>query len=182
MSNIDGFAASLFEEAKRFLELARTAAVNQDEAGQAGYSHATIMLAFGALEAHVNAVADEMALQKGLSVHDKAVLLEKDVKLDDGRYKLSTALKMYRLEDRILFLHARFTSKPVDKSTWLPALRTATGYRNSLTHPKSATEVTIKNAEDTIYAIIESLDALYLAIYKKSLPVRSLGLHSKLSF
>lgn len=140
------------------------------------------MLAFGALEAHVNAVADEMSLQKGLSVHDKAILLERDVRLDDGRFKLSTSLKMYRLEDRILFLHARFSSKSVDKSTWLPSLKAATGYRNGLTHPKSAAAMTIKNAEDTIYAIIEALDALYLAIYKKPLPVKGVGLHSKLSF
>lgn len=182
MSSIDGFAAGLFEEAKRFLELAKTAAANHDQAGQAGYSHAAIMLAFGALEAHVNAVADEMALQKGLSVHDKAILLEKDVKLDDGRYKLSNTLKIYRLEDRILFLHARFSSKPVEKSIWLPSLKTVTNYRNELTHPKSASSVTIKNTEDTIYAIIETLDALYMAIYRTAFPVKSRGLHSKLSF
>lgn len=181
-TNIDEFAADLLEESKRFLELAKISESNGDHAGRQAYLHATIMLAFCGLEAHINAVADEMLLTKGLSVHDRAVLQERDVRLEDGKFRLRKELKIYRLEDRILFLHSRFSAQPLDKSTWLSALKTATGFRNQLTHPKGVATPTISNAESAILAIIAVIDALYMAIYKKSFPAKARGIQSKLTF
>jgi hypothetical protein len=54
--------------------------------------------------------------------------------------------------------------------------------RNKLTHPKGAHPVTIENARDALTAVITSLDVLYMAIYKKGLPVANLALHSLLTF
>lgn len=182
MAEIDGFAASLLEESKRFLERANEADSNQDSIGREAFLHATIMLAFCGLEAHVNAVADEMSLTKGLSVHDKAILQEKDVKLEDGRFRLKNSLKIYRLEDRMLFMHARFSSQPLNKSTWLPSLQVASKLRNQLTHPKSVSAVTILSAQAVVMAVVDAIDALYMAIYKKPFPSKVRGYQSKLSF
>ena len=48
-----------------------------------------------------------------MTVHDKSILLEREVRLDKGQFTLSKTLKMVRLEDRIQFLHAHFSGKPL---------------------------------------------------------------------
>jgi hypothetical protein len=68
------------------------------------------------LEAHVNAIAEEFALLKDLPAHDRSVLLEEEVRLENGEFALGS-FRMIRLEDRILFLHGKFSGSPLDKST-----------------------------------------------------------------
>jgi hypothetical protein len=180
--SIDDFAAILLEEAKRFLEMAKDSDRDQNEPGCHAHLHAAVMLSFCALEAHVNAVADEMSLTQGLSIHEKAILQEKEVKLEEGKFKLKKELKIFRLEDRILFLHARFSGEPLDKTSWMPALKDAIHIRNQLTHPKDVTALTITQVSASITSVIEAIDALYQAIYKKSFPAKARGLQSKLTF
>jgi hypothetical protein len=136
VADIDRFASSLLEEAKRFLEKAST---EGDPAGQVAYLHAALNLAFCSLEAHINAVAEELAAHKEFSSpHDQGVFLEKEVRLEDGEFKLK-ALRIYHLDDRILFLHKRVTGKLIDKAaTWWSELAVAMKLRNKLTHPKEA--------------------------------------------
>lgn len=178
--NIDAFASTLLEEAKRFLELAKEA---DEPAGRDANLHASLMLSFCALEAHVNAVADEMAMTKNLLSHDRGVLLEREVRLEDGQFKLKKELKIFRLEDRILFLHARFSKALLDKKVhWWASLKAALGIRNQLTHPKEATTITVDSVEASIQSIIDAIDALYQAIYGKGFPALSRGLQSKLTF
>jgi hypothetical protein len=177
---IDLFANQLLEEAKRFLEKADEAS---EEMGKTASLHAALMLAFCALEAHVNSIGEEFSLGTVLSVHEKGLLLERDVRLEDGEFSLKDNLKIYKLEDRIQFLHARFSGKPIDMSTgsWAK-LMAATQLRNQLTHAKTiptVTETAVKNAID---AIIQTLDALYKAIYKKPFPPAAQGLQSSLDF
>ena len=112
LSAIDDFAASLLEEAKRFLENARSAS---DIETQAAFLHAALMLGFCALEAHVNATCDEFAGRPELSMHERAILLEQDVRFELGEFKPG-GLKMISIQDRILFLHLRFGGKPLDRS------------------------------------------------------------------
>ena len=50
MSQIDDFAQSLLEESKRFLEKAQS---EESAEGAHAYMHASLMLAFSPLEAHV---------------------------------------------------------------------------------------------------------------------------------
>ncbi len=124
---------------KRFLELAGEAL---EDDGVTANLHAGMVLAFCALEAHINAVSDEMALQKGLTAHEKSILLEREVSLDSGHYKLKNALKMYRLEDRILFLFARFGKSTLNKnSPWWAKLKASSKVRNEISHPKQVTKL-----------------------------------------
>lgn len=180
MDSIDTFASLLLEEAKRFLELANEA--SEDE-GMNANLHASMVLAFCALEAHVNAVSDEMALQKGLTVHEKSILLEREVRLDNGQYKLKNDLKMHRLEDRMLFLFARFTKSTLDKEApWWAKLKESLKVRNEISHPKDVTTLTKQDVATSIQAIVDCLDALYQAIYGKRLPAAARGLQSKMTF
>ena len=61
---------------------------------------------------------------------------------------------MARLEDRIQFLHTKFSGKPLDtSSSWWGKLTAATQLRNQLTHAKSIptiTESTVTSATDAI--------------------------------
>src|SRR4051812_2273979 len=73
--DIDDFPQLSFEEAKRFLEKA------SDEEGTEGinvYLHAALNLGFSALEAHVNAIADDFPVRSELSVLEKSILLEQE--------------------------------------------------------------------------------------------------------
>lgn len=179
MPEIDDFARGLLEEAKRYLE---KASESEEEAAVNAHLHAALMLAFCSLEAHINAIADEFSARPDFSAHEKGVILEKEVRLENGEFVLSNTLKMARLEDRIQFLHFKF-SAPLDRSKprWSQLIE-ALALRNKLTHPKGALDITEAAISRAIQAIIDTIDGLYRAIYGKAFPAANRGLQSKLTF
>ncbi|HXN52631.1 MAG TPA: hypothetical protein VN943_11905 [Candidatus Acidoferrum sp.] len=180
MADFDIFANQLLEEAKRFLEKASQAS---DVTAQAANLHAALMLSFCALEAHINLIGEEFSIRTDLSAHEKGLLLERDVRLEDGEFKVQKTLKMVRLEDRIEFLHAKLSGKPVDKSAaWWGHLISAVQLRNELTHAKAIPSVTETAVRSAIQAILSALDTLVKAIYKKKLPAAQMGLNSVMTF
>lgn len=178
MSGIDDFANRLFEEAKRFLEKGKE--VTGD--GQVAFFHAAILLGFSSLEAHVNAIADEQLLREGLSLQDKSILMEKDVKFKNGRFELGE-FKMYRLQDRIEFLCKRFGRTSLNKNDvyWAGFLEAAK-VRNNLTHPKDDTEITEQAVEAAIRSILQLINAIYISIYGRPHPGFRRGLDSNMNF
>lgn len=179
MAEIDEFASLLLEEAKRFLELAEA---HEEPEGQTAYLHAALMIGFSSLEAHVNAVAEEVADRKDVSLHDKAVLMELEVRLEDGQFQEGKA-RFLRLEDRLMFLHRRFGRATFKKSVAVPSqLQSATKVRNKLTHPKGVPIISVTDVKRALEAIIATIDSLYKAVFAKKLPAASRGLHSRLSF
>jgi hypothetical protein len=180
MAEIDKFASSLLEESKRFLERACEPSI--ETVAQDAYLHAALMLAFCALEAHANAIADEFSARNDISIHERAILLEQDVSLEDGEF-VAGRFKMYRLEDRILFLHRRFSGTALDRKVgWWANLRNATDLRNQLTHPRKRPVIKVDDVKQAIEAIIATIDAAYLAIYKTGLPAAGMQLQSKMTF
>ena len=181
MNDIDRFASSLLEEAKRFLERAKEARGDDAETPNL---HAALMLAFCSLEAHLNAVADEFSNRSDLSVHERAVLLERDVHLRDGTFQMSPNLRMASMEDRIELLHGKFSkSGGLDlKAAWRSKLSGAIDLRNKLTHPKVIPIITIAAVERAIEAVIETISALFVALYDRQMPAANLGLSSTLDF
>jgi hypothetical protein len=179
MPDIDAFASQLLEEAKRFLEIAVESA---DQDRSAACLHAALMLGFSSLEAHVNAICSEFASRPEFSTHEVAFLLEQEVRLVDGAFKRD-GLRMSRLEDRIAYLHRRFSGNSGFKQTnWWSALGGAVKLRNSLTHPKGNPNVNVDNVKRALNAIINALDSLYRTIYKKPFPPSVRVLQSKYSF
>lgn len=179
MQDIDEFARSLLEEAKRFLEKTEE---NGDPVANAAYLHAALMLSFCSLEAHVNAVGDDFLSRPELSLHERALLLEKEVRLEDGQFRITPLLRMMRLEDRIRFLHAKFGTAFDSSSPYWGQLAEATKLRNQLTHPKDIVPISKITVGRAIQAIIDTVDNLYRSIYKQGLPSAGLGLNSRLSF
>jgi hypothetical protein len=177
MTDIDEFASSLLEEAKRFLEKAADGGP-----GATAYLHASLVLGFCALEAHTNAIANEFSTRRDLTPTDRGILLEKDIKLEHGEFKLG-GLKMYRLEDRILFLHKRFSGKALDRqATWWSELSAALTLRNQLTHPRNVPVISHADVKRAIEAIVEAIDALFQAIYQRQFPAANRRLQSRLEF
>lgn len=180
MADFDLFANQLLEEAKRFFEKATE---SSDPPVEAANLHAALLLSFCALEAHVNSIGEEFSMAGTLSVHEKALLLEKEVRLKDGQFQLQPGLRMAKLEDRIEFLHAKFSGKPVDRSSvWWGQLTTAVDLRNKLTHAKTITPFTRSAVRSAIQAIIDALDTMYQAIYKRKFPPAAQSLQSSLTF
>ena len=179
MPSFDEFTRQLLEEAKRFLEKAKVT----EGPGQCAYLHAALTLGVCSLEAHVNSVCDDFLTRSDLSVLDRSILSERNHELIDGEFKITDRLKMYRLEDRIEFLFRRFSTTPLDRqSSWWGQLQATFSARNSLSHPKSVFTLTCPMVERILQSVVDALNALYQAVYKKSFPPQARGLDSTLNF
>lgn len=155
---------------------------SKSDAGRSAHLHASLALAFCALEAHLNSIADEMTLAAGVTTPELSILQERELRLDSGTYVLG-GLKIYRTEDRIEFLFARFSKSKIEKNSgWWPGLSGAAKIRNKLVHPKGAAAVTEIEVQRAIESIVGCLDALYRAIYGVAFPAAAMGLMSSLDF
>ena len=175
MAEIDTFATQLLEEAKGFLEKARlTSATEKKEA----YLHAALNLGFCSLEAHVNAIAEDFLTISDLSLHERSILSGKRIELENGEFRVTDKLQMYRLEDRLLFLCNRFSKKRAldRKSTYWTQLKEALDLRNGLTHPKAPANISEASVERALLAVLQVLDATYRSVYKKAYPAKKRGL------
>ena len=83
-----------------------------------------------------------------------------------------------------MFIHRRITSQPLDKKTqWWSDLGSAIKLRNKLTYPKAeALVIRAKDVAVALTAVIECIDAIYRAVYKKPFPAAKRMLQSKLTF
>lgn len=179
MPEIDEFSSLLLEEAKRFLEKA-IESKNTEE--RVACLHAALMISFCSLEAHINSIADDFGVRRDLTPADIAVLQEKELRLENGEY-FAKGFKMFRMEDRILFLFRRFSSTTGVRSTaWWSELSRAVQLRNDLTHPKQVSDVTGDRVKSAILAIVSTLNALYESLYGRPFPAAVRGLQSRLDF
>lgn len=181
MQETEDFAFALLEEAKRFLERAIDSAGTE---GETPNLHASLLLGFASIEAHLAAFASGVGVLKDLTVHERSILEEREVALQYGKFELlKNKIKMIRLEDRVLFIYRRFSGKPLDRNeSFWGRLSEAVKLRNALTHPKGATPVSPKAVGDALQAIIDTLDALFVAVYGRNFPSVGRGLQSKLTF
>jgi hypothetical protein len=180
MNSMDTFSMTLLEEGKRFLEKATD---SKDDEAAVSYFHAALLLGFSALEAHMNAIADELLLRQGLDILDRSILQEKDFALEDGTFDLTNRLKMYRLEDRLSFLFARFsTAGAPSGSAWWADLKFGMDLRNRLVHPKTDLKLTESDVAKALLAIVECLNALFIAVFGKAHPSYNRRLSSSMHF
>ena len=180
MNPFDQFATTLFEQAKRFLEKANEAL---EQETKSAYCNVSLLLGFCSLEAHLNAIAEELTIRSGLDVLDRSILEEKDYVLESGRFELTKKLKMYRLEDRLQYIFTRFsTSASPTKESWWADLKKGLDLRNRLVHPKLSVDLNTQQVRRSLEAILECLNALYLAVFSKPYQTYKRSLDSKLTF
>jgi hypothetical protein len=173
MAAIDDFAALLFDEAKAFLEKARTTASPE---ARTAYLHASLLVGFCSLEAHLNSIADDFLTRPELSLLDRSILSESKIELKDGEYRVTNQLLMFRIEDRIEYLSKRFSTTPLDKrASYWGEFKLAIKLRNELTHPKTPPLVDVDSTKKALEAILELLNTLYRNIYRRGHPSYKLG-------
>lgn len=183
MNEIDQLSTNLLEESKRFLE--KATAENSDTPANSAYIHAALLLGFSSLEAHLNAVAEELAMRSGLGPLDRSILTERDYTLENGRFEISSKLKMYRLEDRLSYIFANFSvsnSPSLSNRSWWPKLKAGMDLRNRLVHPKQQVQLDIDKTSSALQSILDCLNDLYQEIYMRPFPSYNKNLHSILTF
>lgn len=183
MSEIDLLSTQLFEEAKRFLEKANE--MESDTAAMSAFAHAALLLGFSSLEAHLNAVAEELTLRPNLSVLDRSILTEREFGLVDGQFQTKLGLKMYRLEDRLTHILVNFSTPSSSSPTtleWWPGLKSGITLRNGLVHPKEKLRIDGKAVAVALQAILDCLSSLYQRVYGRPFPPGNRALQSMLTF
>jgi hypothetical protein len=176
----DDFATLLFEEAKAFLERYRA---HREVDAAVGYLHAALLLGYCALEAHINNIAADFAGRPELTVLEQSILEERDVALKNGQFELTSALKIFRLEDRFEFLYHRFQKQALNKADpWWGHLKAGLDIRNGITHPRTPRAVTEKEVTDSLNAVLEAIDVLFQAVYRRPYPGKGRRLDSLLEF
>lgn len=174
---IDSFSGSLFDEAKAHLEASRDASPES----QIAYLHASLLVGFCALEAHLSSISEDFYTRSDLTLLDQSILLERKVDLIAGEHQLTNELKMFRLEDRIEYLFAKFSTKPLERrSIYWGEFKLAVKLRNELTHPKTPPSITVGMVERALKAILDLLDAAHKGIYGGRYPSYNLGLNTTL--
>jgi hypothetical protein len=168
MSSFDVFCGQLLEQAKRFNEKAK---VERDTEGISAYKNASLVLSICALEAYINGISEEITLAKGFPIHEKGILLEKEVRLEKGQWSLSNTLKISRLTDKIELLYWRHVKKKLDTTEkWWEALKIGIDIRNKITHPKEEVVIPEELNGKIIEAVIDCISVLYKAIYRRNFP------------
>ena len=179
--DFDSFIIQLFEESKSFLEKAKC---STEKSTKEAFLHSSLLLVMSSLEACVNSIVEEIMTEPYRDEYDlleQALLLEKEVVFENGHYKLGKKLKMSRMTDRIEFLIFKFSGKEIPKSSdWYIKLKQSIDCRNKLVHPKEYVSITDKQAENAITSVLETINELYKAIYKRPFPAYSFGLTSRL--
>lgn len=159
MAEIDSFATLLIEESKRFLE--KVSLVKEAEAKTA-FLHSALLLAFCGLEAHISSVAEEFESRSDVSLYERSILSEREIRLDQGEIRLG-GLKMYPLSERFLFIYHRFSGESLNRQVqWWADLSEAIVLRNKLTHPKEPQELTAENVKRAVKSVISAVDAFVL--------------------
>lgn len=167
MADVDEYARDVFESAKTFLESARNA---QDDRAKQAYLRASILSATCFLECQVNHLCDHFAHRREFTLHERALLIEREVRLSDGKFKLGNE-KFYRVEDRILFLLGKFCAG-FDKSThaWWAQYKIAVNTRNSIAHPRKTVLLVDSEVEASLRGVLHLVDFLLRTIFGKGLP------------
>lgn len=172
-ASIDDFAKLLFNEAKAYLEKARNSSTAEEETA---YLHASLLVGFCSFEAHLNSIAENFITRPDLTLLDQSILGEKKIQLNNGEYQVTSELQMYRMEDRIEYLFAKFSTMPLDRNAgYWGAYKLATKLRNELTHPKTPPSIDVDATEQALQAILDLLNAMYRGVYGRPHPSYNLG-------
>ncbi|OIQ24227.1 MAG: hypothetical protein BM562_18415 [Alphaproteobacteria bacterium MedPE-SWcel] len=174
MSEFIDYAKELMESAKGFAEKGKS---EKDPKLKQAYLRASLMHGFSFLEAHLNELADHFRSGKTLPVHERGILLEREVRLDKGGFKLTATPKFSKIIDRIEVILKNFCSDvAAAKGDWFTELGTALHSRNKLVHPKEKHELSHKEVLKSLKAFIDCIDALFVAVFKKGFPYKGKSL------
>lgn len=173
--SFESYSNELLTTSKQFLEDAKASAqdIEKQRMLRAALTHN-----FFFLEAQLNYLASHFADSPEFSIVERSLLTERDIAIEKGVFVLTDKPRFFRLEERIEFLLARFSSNlTTAKGTWFSDLKVSIKVRNRLVHPKEAHTVRVEEVEKAILAALDCISAMYKAIFGKKFPPHALGLH-----
>jgi len=180
MSNFVDYSCGLMKSSKG---LRTQALLVAEEDVKQTLQRAALLHACSFLEAHLNYMADHFQDSPMFTLHERGLLLEKEVVFEKGKYVLSTKLKISRVQDKIDLLLAKCANDPeAAKDGWYAALMQALNMRNSLVHPKEARTLVDSDVKSALAAVLMAADTLYNAVFKKRLPYAKKGIEGGLEF
>jgi len=180
MSEFVDYAKDLMESAKGFAEKGRR---ESNSSLKQAYLRASLLHGFSFLEAHLNEISDHFHNKETLTVHDMGVLLEREVRLSKGQFKLTTTPRFSRITDRIEILLKNFSKDPIkSKGSWYSDLKSSLETRNKLVHPKEKHEISHADVMRALRAIVDCIDALFQAIFSKKFPYKGKSFEGGFSF
>jgi len=174
MSDFINYSKGLMEAAKGFRNRAQ---VMPEGSIKQAYLRAALLHGFSFLEAHLNYMAEHFHDSQMFSVHERGILLERDVVFEKGEFQLSQKTKFARMTDRIELLLTKCSEDlSAAKGQWYSRLKEAIKIRNALVHPKEVHALTDVQLREALEAILEAVESLYRAVFKKGLPYTKKGL------
>lgn len=175
MSEFEAYSRQLLLSSKIFLLDAK--ADGLDAPSRQRLLRASLTHGFFFLEAEINYLSGHFKDNKDFDLSERSILSEKEILLHNGEFKLTDRDKHYRLEDRVDFLIVRFSgSRAAFRDPWRSELASVIALRNKLVHPKDIHELREVDVQNAIFSVIHCLSALYLAIFRRDFPLKSLGL------
>lgn len=174
MADFVEYSRNLMESAKGF----RTHAITLPEGEpKQAFLRASLLHACSFLEAHLNYLAEHFTTESTFSLHERGVLLEREIRFNRGVFQITDALKISRMTDRIDILLNKFTEDAAtSKSSWYPNLTSTLKTRNALVHPKDSHILTEDDVELALLCVLDATDTLYNAVFKKGLPYVKKGI------
>lgn len=175
MSEFEAYSSELLASAKKFFLEAKACDARSEKQR---LLRSSLTHAFFFLEAQLNYIGSHFANSSDFSIVEKSLLSEREVALVKGCFVLTEKPKFFRLEDRIEFLLARFsTDTESSKGSWFSSLSTSIKVRNRLVHPKEAHSISEDEVEQALLAVLDCLSELYTTIFGKPFPLATLRLH-----
>jgi hypothetical protein len=178
MSEFIKYSQDIMEAAKGF----RTQAIVLPEGKlKQAFFRASLLHACSFLESHLNYMAEHFTKSEIFSIHEKGVLLEREVRLENGVFILTNNLKISRITDRIELLMAKCSNVPFkEKPKWYSNLERILKSRNSLVHPKEVHKLSESDLDLALTCVLDATNSLYLMVFKKRLPYANKGIYGGL--
>lgn len=178
MEEFDFFGELLFDEAKFFYEKSVNSKYEKE---RQMYLHSSLLLGMSALEAYINSVCEELTNTEtfNLSLYEKMLLGERKIELKNGIASIGNQLQMSRLIDRIEYIYCKYSHKTIDvNAQWHSGIIETIQIRNNLVHPKSTITLTTKQVERALKSILETVEEVFRAVYKRDVPILNYNLQS----
>jgi hypothetical protein len=178
LSSSDEFARELFEDAKQSL---RQAGGTASEMAEQRHLRHAILSAFSFLELQIDLIAQHFRESDFFTLHERALITQKDIVFDKGAFKIKEKNRFTRLEDRMLLLQNKFKGSKLAERAWWEPLKQGTDRRNSIAHPRSPISLKPAEVEADLTAVLSCASDLFAIVFGKRLPYESFGLKPKVS-
>lgn len=175
MATSDTYSKDLWNSAKWFFKCGTE---TSDKLKQQAYYRAAVFHAFAFLESQVAIIGEHFKSSHVMTVHEKAMLLERQVKFRAGGFHIATGIKFYNLEEKMELLVKKFNQETITEAHWWSKLKHSIQIRNSIAHPKEDTNLTKSQCLTALNSVLDCISSLYLAVFQKKLPYASLGVEA----